>query len=491
MNIAIIGAGFAGLVAAKTLKEFGHLVTVYEKVADVGGVWASSRTYPTLSTQSDKGSYCFSDWTMPPEYPEWPFAHQVQNYLASYADHFQLNKHIFLSEQVLEVRRLADGDWALRSSKRTERYDFVVVASGIFSLPYIPDFAGREEFEERGGRVLHTSQFLDPDIVEGKKVLVVGYGKSSCDVATAATPHASAVYVAARQLLWKAPKKLLGVIPCKFFLLTRLGEGLFRHRKPLGFERFLHGWGSPLRNTLISILRSLTVHQFRLKALRLIPDGAFEDIARSTVSLTTDNFFEYVESGDIKVLRDQRVHRYGIKNDEVGVYLGDETFLPADTVIFGTGWRQEVNFLEPTIREQVLDEEGNFLLYNCVLPLNVQGLAFCGYNSSFFSPLSAEIAALWIATYLDGGLGLPSPEVMEELTRSRLAWMAERTDGRHAKGTNIIPFSMRQIDDLLADMGLRISMLQRLREWIRPVRPGDYHWVKKCLLNRRVTPEPS
>ena len=246
-----------------------------------------------------------------------------------------------------------------------------------------------------------------------------------------------------------------------------------------------------MRNTLISILRSLTVHQFRLKALRLIPDGAFEDIARSTVSLTTDNFFEYVESGDIKVLRDQRVHRYGIKNDEVGVYLGDETFLPADTVIFGTGWRQEVNFLEPTIREQVLDEEGNFLLYNCVLPLNVQGLAFCGYNSSFFSPLSAEIAALWIATYLDGGLGLPSPEVMEELTRSRLAWMAERTDGRHAKGANIIPFSMRQIDDLLADMGLRISMLQRLREWIRPIRPGDYHWVKKCLLDRRVTPEPS
>ena len=40
MNIAIIGAGFAGLVAAKTLKEFGHFVTVYEKAADVGGVWS-------------------------------------------------------------------------------------------------------------------------------------------------------------------------------------------------------------------------------------------------------------------------------------------------------------------------------------------------------------------------------------------------------------------------------------------------------------------
>src|SRR5690606_25236925 len=94
------------------------------------------------------------------------------------------------------------------------------------------------------------------------------------------------------------------------------------------------------------------------------------------------------------------------------------------------------------LQQKLTDEEGNFMLYRQILPLEVPNLYFCGYNSSFYSPLSAEVAALWIAAYLMGDITLPSLDQRRKHVVTRLRWMQERTEGKHARGTNIIPFSM-------------------------------------------------
>jgi cation diffusion facilitator CzcD-associated flavoprotein CzcO len=103
MKVAIIGAGFAGLSSAKVLKLFGHEVTVFEKDSDVGGVWSASRRYPGVTTQNNKGTYHLSDFPMPRSYPEYPSGEQVQAYLASYADHFDVTPHLRLGTEVLSV----------------------------------------------------------------------------------------------------------------------------------------------------------------------------------------------------------------------------------------------------------------------------------------------------------------------------------------------------------------------------------------------------
>ena len=48
------------------------------------------------------------------------------------------------------------------------------------------------------------------------------------------------------------------------------------------------------------------------------------------------------------------------------------------------------------------------MLYRQIRPVDVPGLYFNGYNSSFFSPLNAEMAAVWIAADLAGTVALPS-----------------------------------------------------------------------------------
>ena len=61
----------------------------------------------------------------------------------------------------------------------SEEFDYVVVASGHFSVPNVPYFEGFETFQ---GRVLHSHDFRDATEFKGKDVLVVGRRYSAEDI---------------------------------------------------------------------------------------------------------------------------------------------------------------------------------------------------------------------------------------------------------------------------------------------------------------------
>lgn len=491
MKVAIIGAGFAGLSSAKVMTQFGHDVIVFEKSPDVGGVWSATRRYPTLRTQNNKDTYCFTDYPMPSSYPEWPSGEQVQQYLENFCQHFNLNDKIHLQHEVLSTEQTGEDGWrvSVRNNITGEtadhEVDWLIVANGIFSEPFIPPYEGREEFEAAGGRICATSEFHDLDEVRGKHALVVGYGKSSCDVAAAVGDVALSTKVIARNLIWKMPRKILNVLNYKYLMLTRMGEGLFPYIESRGFEKFLHGAGSGVRDGMIKSLQSISVKQLKLAKLGLVPDGTFDRIARSTVSLSTDRLFEQVEEGLTEVVRDCAIVRLGQENGQPVAVLGDGRTVPADVIICGTGFQQVVPFLSEELQNKITDEEGNFMLYRQILPLTVPNLSFCGYNSSFYSPLSAEVASLWTVAYLMGDITLPPLEERRSHVQKRLRWMKERTEGKHARGTNIIPFSMHNVDEMLNEMGLNVSALTRFKQWLTPANAKDYQSVTKVLLKRQ------
>ena len=509
MRIAIIGAGFAGVSAGKVLTEFGHDVAIFEKAPDVGGVWSSTRRYPGLSTQNNKGSYSLIDFPFPKDYPEWPSGEQVQRYIASYVATYHLGSLIRLSTEVVRADLDESGEtplWTIASrptvdesgdsqpsndraadsagEQREEQFDFLVVANGIFSQSFVPPFPGRAEFEAAGGRVCTPSDIRCLDEVEGKDAIVIGYGKSACDIATAMTGTAKSTTVVARHLLWKMPKKLLNRVNFKFIMLPRLGEALFEYSHPTPAEKFLHGRGKPVRNGLLKTIQGVAVKQLKLETMSLVPEGNFERIARSTVSLASDGFYDLVADGLIVVRRESEVTRLLADEGGTRAELSDGSVVPADLVVAATGWRQGVPFLSDELENRFTDDAGNFELYRFILPHDVPGLAFCGYNSSIYSPLSAQLGALWIANYLMGKAVIPSLAQRRREVQERLRWMEERSDGKHARGTNLVPFSMHNVDESLADMGLHISRVQRAKEWLLPTNPQNYRFVAKKLLSR-------
>jgi dimethylaniline monooxygenase (N-oxide forming) len=498
-RIAVVGAGFAGLASAKVLGRFGHAVTVFERCPDVGGVWSATHRYPGLRVQNVRSTYAFSDFDWPRGVPEWPTAEQVHDYLEGYVEYFGLGESLRLETEVVAAELdETTGTWTLRTADveggvPAEVFDHLVVANGIFSDPLVPAFAGADEHAAAGGRVLHTSQLTSLDEARDRHVVVVGYGKSACDVAEAVSDVAASTTVVARRLLWKMPRRVAGALNYKYLLLTRLGEALFPYPESRP-SRLLHGPAGMAARMLGSV-QAVATRQDRLRGLGLVPSGTLAEVATSRGCLTTNGFFAKVRRGRIAVRRDEEIERLLMGEDDRRpvAKLKDGTRLPADLILCGTGFRQRVPFLGDDLQGRLTDEHGDFALFRHVLPIDVPALTFAGYNSSFFCPLSAEVAAYWTASLLAGELRLPEPKAMRAHVRARLAWMRERTGGRHARGTNLIPFSMHNIDELLADMGLASSPAARLREWLLPIDPRTYRSLERRLLARRapgVAPVP-
>jgi cation diffusion facilitator CzcD-associated flavoprotein CzcO len=478
MRVGIIGAGVAGLTTAKVLKQAGHEVVIFDKAPDVGGVWSRTRRYPGLTTQSPKAQYSLSDFPMPRDYPEWPTGAQVQEYLASYAAHFGLDPDLRLSAEVTQAVPVPDGGWALTSADGTELVDRLVVANGVFCEPAVPRYPGADEFTAAGGQVLAGTDLHDAEQARGKHVLVVGYGKSACDVTVPVSEVAASTDVIARHLLWKVPRKINGVVNFKMLLLTRMGEALFRYLRPRGVEKFLHGPANGMRGKMINSIGSASVRQFGLKRLDLVPPGQMEDIVRGAIGLATEGFFEGVTAGQITVHAGRTIARLRAGEAE----LDDGTRLPADLIVCATGFTQGVPFLPADVTRRVLDERGNFMLYRQIRPADVPGLYFNGYNSSFFSPLNAEMAALWIAADIAGAVPLPEPAVMRDQVIEQLAFMDVATDTHHCHGGKIIPFSLHNVDEVLADLGVNIGAGTRAWHWLMPVDPAAYRRITPAVL---------
>jgi dimethylaniline monooxygenase (N-oxide forming) len=495
MRVAIVGAGFAGLGTARMLLRSGFDVTVFDRAPDLGGVWSRTRRYPGLRTQNDKGTYAFSELPMPRHYPEWPEGEQVQRYLESYAAIFGLGPAIRLNTEVVsaELTTHSPGvvSWTLTvrplvnpESTQTLTFDHLVVANGTFSEPVVPVFPGRTDFTAAGGRICAPSDFRRIEDARDRDVLVVGYGKSACDLAVPVSEVATSTTVVARRLLWKVPRRIGGALNYKYLLLTRLGEGLFPYLRPRRSDRLLHGPGARVSRAMLKGLQNTVVRQFRLDRLGLVPRGDFREIARSTVSLATEGFYERIRDGRLRVHRDAAIEELTVVDGRPHARLSNGHVLSADLIICGTGFAQQVPFLSPEVIADLQDDRGNFVLYRQILPPKVPALTFAGYNSSLFCPLGIEMSAVWTAAYLLDGLNLPSSQQMWARAGEQVRWMEQRTEGKHARGTSVVPFSLHVIDEVLADLRLDVSRAVRARQWLVPVDPSSYRDIGTALLKR-------
>lgn len=479
-TVGIIGAGVSGLVTAKTLRERGFDVVLFEKEAELGGVWASTRRYPNVTTQNTRDTYTFSDFPMPNHYPEWPTGEQVQTYLTDYARHFGVLPRIRFGTTVEKAEPVAEG-WVLHTARKDARMrmpvDFLVVCNGVFSEPNLPDLPGREAF---AGEVVHSTGFRAEHLEKAKtaKVAVVGFAKSAHDilaqVGNVATEPPVCIY---RRAKWKMPRIFLG-LNFKYLLLHRFGESLFPYRNLLGIHKFLHGpLGKPVTNFLVKTIGNLVARQLKLRQSGLLPDQPFDSIANCSIGLTSDGFYERAASGQLRLEQGEVV---GFERD--GVVLNSGKKVPADLVVFATGFRQSVPFFGPDLVGRLRNEAGWFQLYRNVLPPDVPNLAFVGYNPSLFTPFTSELAAHYAAEHFLGRLRLPKVEAMKAEIARHQTWLRERAPQGHSSGTCIIPFSFHHADELMRDLGLRTRRTRNpIAEFMAPFNPGIYRGLAQEL----------
>lgn len=206
----IIGAGPSGLTAAKNLKELDIPFDVYERASDIGGNWwignPNSAVCHSTHLISSKGMSHFKDYPFPDDYPDYPHHSQMCAYLRGYAQKFGLYDHIQFNTSVEWCERTDDGLWRVElSSGEKPVYKGLILANGHLWDPKYPDFPG-----EFTGTILHSKDYKTPDVIAGKRVVIVGAGNSGCDIAVEAAHHAAQTYHSTRRGYYYVPKYFFG-----------------------------------------------------------------------------------------------------------------------------------------------------------------------------------------------------------------------------------------------------------------------------------------
>ncbi len=455
-KVAVIGGGVSGLAAAKAFDARGHRVVGFERSHDFGGVWELSRSYPDVQTQSPKELYCYTDHPMPDDYPEWPKGPQVHAYLHSYADKHNLHRLFRLNTNVVTMDRRADGQpgWTLTleagSHQWTEDFDFVAIGTGQFSDKNIINHPGQDGFEAAGGQVMHSSEYTDPAMIKGKRVVVLGGSKSATDIAVNAVQNgAQSVHWVYLEPVWRVPY-FVGGINFKRLLYMRAQEQQF------------NAWGKgPLQRVIAAVLKPLVWVNFRgletllktqlgLKKYGLVPKVPIEKEVSCSVPIVTPGLFEALKKNKLKNIQGT-IEKYDSKT----VYLSGGEKVEADTVILAVGWKLGVPYLPQAYQEKLVEADGQYRAYRLSVNPDLPDMGFVGFNSSFCTVLSAEMIANWLVRYADGQLAQqPSEAEMNANIDMMLGWKRnERPAAQIYGGLCSAPFHFKHFDELLADMG--------------------------------------
>jgi len=411
-EVAVIGAGTAGVCAAKFLLEGGQRVTVYESGSYVGGLWkydndnGRSQAYQHLRIITPRRKTRFSDFDFSAETSRFPSHAEMQQYLSDYCDHFGVTPRIRFRSDVTLVEPVEPADGGRRRWRVTDTapdgstcradYDHVVVASGHLHEPRHSEF-----LQGFAGTYAHSNTYRDPEPFVGKRVCVVGTGNSGVDIASDVCAVARRTVLVARSGVIIRPKTVFGVP------YVDIGLTLRQRWIPVKF-----------RDHVMNVLTYLAHGDQRRLGFRK-PEGAQHTTA-------SESLVGHIDFGRIEV-------KPGIKSiGGQSVMFEDGTEEEFDILVGATGYKVHLPFLDPSVFAVHGDRVD---LYLQMFPVDQPGLYFVGMLTPLVPySVACEAQSKTIAQVIDGTVRLPDRAAMAADVERVRAWVHSKyTDSpRHA-----------------------------------------------------------
>lgn len=319
----VIGAGPAGLLAARSLKHAGIPYEQFDKNDDVGGIWDIknewSPMYDTAHFISSKTVSNLPGFDMPDDYPDYPNHRQILAYLRSFARAYGLYPNMTFE---MPVQRVEPEDGAKRwlvtfGNGETRRYRGLFLCSGNTWDPNIPDYPG-----EFTGETMHSVRYRAPQEFSGKRVLVVGGGNSGCDIACDAALYADQAFISLRRGYHFIPKYFFGV-PSDLFAN--------RFKLPRAIER-------PVFELLLRMAVGDLTHYGLPK-----PDHP----VMASHPIMNTQLLHYLGHGDIAYRPD--IERFEGKR----VFFNDGNSEEIDLIVFATGYKVTYPYMDKDLFEWI------------------------------------------------------------------------------------------------------------------------------------------
>jgi len=315
-DVIVIGGGQSGLAVGYHLRRTDLTYLILDKEAEAGGSW--QHYWQSLRLFSPATFSSLPGTLMPGGADYYPSREDTLTYLRKYEEKYQLP--IQRATHVESVKK-GEGFFLLTTSQGTFRAKTVVSATGSFAKPFIPRIVGMNAFE---GEILHAAAYQSPEPFRNRQLVIVGEGNSGAQILADVSQYASTNWVTAK--------------PPSFLPDEVDGRVLFDQASAL-YEAKKQG-KSYQPPSLGDIVMVPSVKEARQR-------GVLK--AKPAIQ----------------------------KFDPKGVVLRNGEFIPADTVIFCTGYRPALDHLEPL---NIIENNGRIVTRNTKAQ-KLEGLWLVGYGS--------------------------------------------------------------------------------------------------------------
>ncbi|KAF2733991.1 putative dimethylaniline monooxygenase [Polyplosphaeria fusca] len=408
----------------KALREDGFKVTCFERRQQVGGLWAytpdpsMTTALPSTTALISKYTCGMSDYPMPDKYPSHLTSSQFQEFMESYARHFDLLKDVVFGASVTAAARNEDDTkWRLEMSVdgkgRIEEFDKVAFCHGYQTEARMPSYEGQESFE---GILMHAQQFRNAEDFRGKNVIMVGMSSTVSDIINNILPVASKVYMSHRRGGYIIKTWLKGSPADLSVTWRRRQIGAFMQK----YLPRLHRWGAD------TSLKFLMRHSWG----KLDPQWRIEPSHSALLSLpgASNSLIPLLKEGKISSL-------HGIKRftGPRSVEFTDGTTLDdIDAVICGTGYSANLSvassFLEHSRPPNYSGPELTRMWMNVFPPKYADSMALLcfsayGKNNGFSFN---DVQAMAVSNIFRGVHPLPPLKTMNAHIDAHHEWLAQR-----------------------------------------------------------------
>lgn len=348
VEVLVIGGGFAGLCAAKELRDAGFEVLVLERAPSVGGVWRDN-VYPGCACDVPSHLYSYSFAPNPSWTRSYAQQDEIRRYIETCVDRFGLRDAIRLGEGLLRASWSAEHQrWQVQTSARRYSARYLVSAIGAFSKTHVPRLPGTSSF---AGPRFHSARWRHDVPLQGKRVAVIGTGASAVQFIPEIAPKVAELAVFQRTPPWVLPRKdrAIGTLERALFRALPMTQRLARLRQY---------WEHEVRVLALAVHPKIAAMAER-RALAHLEAQVADPALRAALTprypmgckriLLSDTYYPALCRPNVRVIPS------GVERlDDDGVVATSGERFDADVVIYGTGFAIQ----SPTARGAILGRDG-------------------------------------------------------------------------------------------------------------------------------------
>ena len=360
-QVVIIGGGQGGIALGARLKRLGVSTIIVEKNKRPGDSWRMR--YKSLCLHDPVWYDHLPYLPFPDDWPVFSPKDKIADWLEAYTKIMELNywgsttaKKCRWDEanQSWEVLLERDGQEVVLRPKE------LVIALGVSGYAYVPKIPGADSFL---GDQHHSSRHSGPEKYKGKKCVVLGSNNSAHDICAALWENGADVTMIQRSSTHIAPSAALMELALGgLYSEQAVKNGINHHKADLIFAsvpyQIMHTFHIPVYEEMKR--READLYGRLEKAGFMLDFGAdgsglfMKYLRRGSGYYIDVGASELVANGSIKLKSGVEIERI----EPHSVVLSDGTELPADLIVYATGYGSMNNWLADLISPEVADRVG-------------------------------------------------------------------------------------------------------------------------------------